>query len=328
MLTNASFAIDTTRAASIGKAIANDCLMLVPTRPAPRPTIASVTPRLVTITPAENVVRRMVVGHGITAELIEAVGHERTEFRFKAPVHLLAVYEQGTRRDGETTAGDRARSSLRDLGRKLTFVPAGTEFREWHALRAPMRMLFLYIDAAAQPAPEAGQSPMAARVFFEDAALWATALKLKRLVEAPTPGNQLYFDALGQVLSLELQRVNRGAPRLDVQARGGLAAWQQRTVAAFIEEHLAEPITLATLAGLVRLSPYYFCRAFKQSFGLPPHRFLTQRRIERAKLLLAKRAASVTEIGLSVGFSESSSFATAFRKATGQTPSSYHRGLA
>ena len=108
-------------------------------------------------------------------------------------------------------------------------------------------------------------------------------------------------------------------------AKGGLAAWQQRTVTAYIEEHIAEPISLATLSRLVRLSPYYFCRAFKQSLGLPPHRYHSNRRIERAKRLLAEPAPSVTEIGRIVGYSETSSFTAAFHKATGFTPTAYRR---
>ena len=84
----------------------------------------------------------------------------------------------------------------------------------------------------------------------------------------------------------------------------------------------------AAFAQLVRLSPYYFCRAFKQSFGLPPHRYHNRRRIELAKTLLAKLTPSVTEIGLAVGFSETSSFTAAFRKATGLTPTGYRRGKA
>jgi AraC family transcriptional regulator len=110
--------------------------------------------------------------------------------------------------------------------------------------------------------------------------------------------------------------------------RGGLAGWQQRTVTAYIEEHLTEHISLATLARLVCLSPYHFCRAFKQSFGLPPHRYHNQRRIEQAKLLLAKPAPSVTDIGLTLGYSDTSSFSTAFRRATCVTPTAYHRSLA
>jgi AraC family transcriptional regulator len=100
------------------------------------------------------------------------------------------------------------------------------------------------------------------------------------------------------------------------------------TCTAYIEEHLAEHIPLAAIAQLVRLSPYYFCRAFKQSFGLPPHRYHNRRRIELAKALLAKPASTVTDVGLAVGFSETSSFTAAFRKATGLTPTAYRRSLA
>ena len=92
-------------------------------------------------------------------------------------------------------------------------------------------------------------------------------------------------------------------------------------------DHLEESIRIKVLAQMVSLSTSQFCRAFKQSFGIPPHRFHTSRRIERAKALLAKPAPSVTDIGLTVGFSETSSFTAAFRKATGFTPTGYHRSL-
>jgi AraC family transcriptional regulator len=82
------------------------------------------------------------------------------------------------------------------------------------------------------------------------------------------------------------------------------------------------------LAELVHLSPYHFSRVFKQSFSMPPHRYLTNRRIERAKSLLAARKLSVTEIGLNLGFSETSSFTSAFRKVTGETPTDYRRRVA
>jgi AraC family transcriptional regulator len=118
-----------------------------------------------------------------------------------------------------------------------------------------------------------------------------------------------------------------GTPLLKSPVRGGLAAWQQRIVTDYIEENLAQEIPLATLAGLVRLSPYYFCRAFKQSFRVPPHRYHSSRRIEHAKMLLVRPACSVTEVGLALGFSTTSSFTAAFRKATGRTPTEYRRSL-
>jgi AraC family transcriptional regulator len=87
-------------------------------------------------------------------------------------------------------------------------------------------------------------------------------------------------------------------------------------------------IATCTLAALVRLSPHHFCRAFKQSLGLPPGRCHAHRRIERAKQLLGKPQCSVMEIGLSLGYSETSSFTAAFRRTTGLTPTTFRRSLA
>ena len=109
-----------------------------------------------------------------------------------------------------------------------------------------------------------------------------------------------------------------------VRARGGLGGAQRRRLAEFIEAHLAEELRLATLAELAGLSPYHFARAFRQSFGAPPHRYHTARRIERAKLLL-QSSRSVTEVALAVGYAETSSFSAAFRRITGIPPSAYRR---
>jgi AraC family transcriptional regulator len=292
--------------------------------------IIDATPPVVRIEPADGVRRRALNWHGMGAELVEFTSHERAEIRFEAPVHLLVVYEQGVRREGETFVEGLPRSTLRDMSRKLTFVPAGHEYREWQEPRTLARLMYFYLDPAAlqiTPQMDVAQTPLAPRLFFEDTTLWETALKLKRSIETPAADDRPYAEALGVVLIHELLRLNRGAPRTEPLARGGLAAWQQKAVTAYVEEHLAERIPLATLARLARLSSYYFCRAFKQSFGVPPHRYHTNRRIEHAKAMLAKRSFSVTEIGLTVGFSETSSFTAAFRKATGLTPSSYHRTL-
>ena len=142
-----------------------------------------------------------------------------------------------------------------DFKRKLTFVPAGHEYTEWHDPRSLTRVVYFYFDPAKMPTHlEAGvaDTPLAPRLFFEDATLWDTALKLTRLIESAGSDNRPYFEALGTVLAHELMRLNAGAQRIEAPVRGGLAGWQQRIVTAYIEEHLAEQIPLATLAQLVR----------------------------------------------------------------------------
>jgi AraC family transcriptional regulator len=286
---------------------------------------------LVQFSPTESVRRHAVSWDGVVAETVHVTKHARIECRFRAPVHMLAVFEAGERSDGFTFVEGLPRSALRNYKRKLVFVPAGHEYHDWQEPRSLVRAAHFYFDPAALPVrPDAacGATSLAPRLFFEDAAIWDIATRLKTLIEGPQVNDRLYREALGTVLAHELVRLDPGADRAGLPARGGLAAWQQRAVVAYIEEHLTEQISLSALAQLVRLSPYHFCRAFKKSFGIPPHRFHTQRRMEHAKILLAKPAASVTDVGIAIGFSATSSFTTAFRNATGLTPTGYQRSVA
>lgn len=277
---------------------------------------------LVHVAPPDRVERRtFACGDDIYADVVEAADRGRVEFRFCAPLHLLAVYERGTRQDGESFVEGLAHSRLRDLAGKLTFIPAGHEFIEWHEPRLLPRVSYFYFNPAALEAQTpAGLSP---RLLFADQELLGSALKPTRALEAGGADNRLYVDALAVVLAHEVSRLNAAA--VETPGRGGLAGWQQRNVTAYIEEHLPDRIELATLARLARLSPFHFARAFKQSLGLPPHRYHVMRRIERAKILLAARSMSVTEVGIALGFAQTSTFSAAFHRATGVTPTQYQR---
>jgi AraC family transcriptional regulator len=138
---------------------------------------------------------------------------------------------------------------------------------------------------------ECAEADLQARLLFEDRGLWETALKLKAQIGSTDPGDRMYADALGGLLAHELLRLDGATAPSRRAHRGGLAGWQQRRVIDFMEEHVAEDISLNMLADLVRLSPYHFLRSFKRSFGEPPYRYWTMR-IERAKVLLANPRAS------------------------------------
>lgn len=285
-------------------------------------------PCRVEVHPANAATRHAVAWQGMAAEIVQATGPGRIEFRFRGPLHLLAVCERGVRSDGASFVEGLPRSTLRDATRRLTFVPAGHAYGEWHEQRVPTRMVYFYFDPASLPAPsEAGAAApaLAPRLLFEDAALFDLSAKVGRLIGTAGADGSRYLEALGTVLAHDLVQLDAGAQRLAARARGGLAAWQQHAVTAYIEDHLAEPIALATLARLAGLSPAYFCRAFHQSFGLPPHRYHNHRRIEHAKRLLAAPAASVTDVGLTVGYNETSAFSAAFHRTTGLTPTAYRR---
>ena len=117
----------------------------------------------------------------------------------------------------------------------------------------------------------------------------------------------------------------RLAERPDRSARGGLAPWQLSRVQGLIEARLAEEVSLAELAALVGLSPWHLCRAFRQSTGMPPHRWQVARRVERAKQMLETTALPVTAIAAAVGYDDPGQLSVAFRKAVGVTPSRWRR---
>ena len=285
---------------------------------------------IVDISPSEIIRRNSTSWSGFHVETVQVTQHTPFEYGFRAPCHLLFVPELGERYDGETFVEGLPRSTLRDFTRKLIFVPAGHDFRGWHKPRALPRATYFYIDPCgplADPALRFGEIEFKPRLFFYDRNLWETALKLKSQVENPGAMHRQYVEALGIALTHELIRINGAAALREPVSRGGLASWQQKRVAAYIEEHVADDIPLATLAELARLSPYHFSRSFRRSFGMPPHRYHAVRRIERAKQLLANRELSVTAIALDIGFSETSTFTAAFHRLTGQPPSHYRRNL-
>src|SRR5215813_8315216 len=104
---------------------------------------------IVRITPAEPVKRLGTGWHWWFSETVRVPIGSKVEFRFPGPAHLLALYNEGVRRDGETSIDGLDSSRLRNFTHKLTFVPAGCAYREWHETGASTRVTFLYLDPAA-----------------------------------------------------------------------------------------------------------------------------------------------------------------------------------
>ena len=285
----------------------------------------------VTFSPPGIANRRVTDWGAIRADTVQITRRERFEYGYQAPCHLLIAAERSERDAGETLIEGLPKSSLRNASRKLSFVPAGHRLHGWQDPRVLTRVTYFYIDPRGpqlDPELRFSEIAMRPRLYFFDQDLWETSQKLKSLTDNFDAESPQYVQALSVALLHELVRLEKSAGPSRTSARGGLATWQQRRVAEFIEEHLGDDVSLSDLAQLVRLSPFHFARAFKQSFGVPPHRYHIGRRMERAKDLLGMTALSVTEIGIDIGFHETSSFTAAFRKFTGHTPSDYRRHVA
>jgi len=106
-------------------------------------------------------------------------------------------------------------------------------------------------------------------------------------------------------------------------ARGGLPPRALRRVREYVIAHIEENISIQALASMVGLSRFHFTRAFKQSEGVTPHRYLLQCRVKRAQELLAATELPLSEIALAAGFSDQSHCSRRFRELVGITPSRY-----
>lgn len=110
-----------------------------------------------------------------------------------------------------------------------------------------------------------------------------------------------------------------------VPPRGGLAPGALRRIREHIEKGLAEKIGVCELAALVGLSESHFSRAFKQSVGQSPHRYLLMQRIAAAAALIEKTDRQLTEIALDAGFSDQCHFTRMFVRETGETPLAFRK---
>jgi transcriptional regulator GlxA family with amidase domain len=122
-----------------------------------------------------------------------------------------------------------------------------------------------------------------------------------------------------------LQEMGEMAAMAPQPVRGGLAPWQIRKVTSHVETHLDQPIRNEDLAALVRLNPSHFGRAFRNSFGEPPHEYVIRRRVERAQGLMLSTDAPLSEIALNCGLADQSHLTRLFRRFAGESPRAWRR---
>jgi AraC family transcriptional regulator len=147
---------------------------------------------------------------------------------------------------------------------------------------------------------------------------WAAKSEMER----GFPNGRLYLDALATALAIHLvNRHSAGSRPGAIDARGGLPARRLRTVLGYIDDHIAESLSLPELAAIAGLGVSHFSAAFRTSMGDSPHRYVTRRRVDRARALLCEEKLSISEVAAATGFAHASHMAHHMRRLLGVTPS-------
>lgn len=141
----------------------------------------------------------------------------------------------------------------------------------------------------------------------------------------PSEMSPVWADHIASALEAYLKQAHKIVSFPPPAGRGGLAPWQLRRAKEMLVSRLDEPISLAELARACKLSPGHFARAFRQTAGQPPHRWLMERRIEKAKQLLVDTTLSLAQIAQNCGFADQSHFTRVFAQLVQSSPGQWRR---
>ena len=159
-----------------------------------------------------------------------------------------------------------------------------------------------------------------------DPVIEAVVARLAVEAQEGSPSGTLYAETACEFLAHHMIRSYSTLSRPPPRPSGGLPAHRIKVVVDYIEESLAKPITLRELAVLARVSVRHFERGFRQSLGVPPHTYVLEKRLSTAReLLLSQPTLTIERIARQVGFSSPSHLASAFRRHTGCSPTTFRR---
>lgn len=266
--------------------------------------------------------------HSLYAALFVEAPFETTEVAVDHPSFIYHIS-----RPTEVTRKIEGSAQERELivPRRITLTPGGAVARWQHSgqpeiLHVYLRQSLFEGIAAEMYDCEPARVEVRPRFAIRDPLLEQLAIVIADTLRERAEGSAVFMDTLAQMLAAQLARAHSSLARPPrIPAPGRFADWRLRRLANFIEANLEEELSLEAMAAEVGLSPLYLIRTFKSAFGESPHRYVLQRRIERAKDLLRTTEMPVAEVAYAVGLSSQSHLAHWFRRMVGVSPGAYRR---
>ncbi|MBV9705682.1 MAG: helix-turn-helix transcriptional regulator [Methylobacteriaceae bacterium] len=201
----------------------------------------------------------------------------------------------------------------------------------WH-LRSPFDFVQFYLPRAAldEIAHDNAAAPVDTLSIRPGVALLDPVAKqlascLLPELKRPEQASRLFVDHVALALAVHFAQTYGGMRVAQRPTRGGLAPWQERRAKQYMMASLRGDISLSEMAAECSLSPSHFARAFRQTTGQPPHRWLLERRVEHAKELLRCSATTLADAALACGFSDQSHFTRIFSQVVGVSPGAWRR---
>lgn len=245
---------------------------------------------------------------------------------FSVPEVLLGVCKTGA---AIVDFQDRAQTQ-RTLMREGNFILLdrgdAQESVVWYGMRETLyvRLTASMIEQLLPGVAEHGRLHVHPQYAASDAQVSGLAMCMHDEAMAGCPGGAPYDQSLSLAL-LQYVVARYGYDRADARNGGVFSLAKRRRLQDYFEANLATNMSLAELAALVGLSAHHFIKVFKNTFDATPHQYMLHLRTELAKRLLEDDCASISDVSLSLGFSDQSHFTRIFRSLTGRTPTQFRR---
>ena len=146
-------------------------------------------------------------------------------------------------------------------------------------------------------------------------------------IESGYPLGPTYGETLSAALAAHLVRHYAASPPSQ-DARDASGDHRREWVRSYLLDQLETQVSLADLAQLLQMDVFSLTRWFKRAFGVPPHRFIMQARVDRAREMLERSDLSLADLALQCGFCSQSHLTTAFRRRVGMSPAAFRASLA
>jgi AraC family transcriptional regulator len=260
--------------------------------------------------------------------------HDAVHYRkARMPDHVIMTYYGDTGNHEifvSGGAGNNQNITSRTRPGTISIIPSGHE-AHWD-IAGSFEVSHIYLSQArfqkcADILAKGKRVELLDRVGFEDPAAARIMELLSAEAEIGEPSARLFVEQAIDLLCIQLLRKHAALSIPVTRPPTGLAPWQVKRVTTYMLEHLSESLTLDELAGVIHLSRFHFCTAFRVATGKTPHEWLVIQRIDMAMKLLEDRALNITEVGLAVGYGTPSAFTAAFRKIVGCTPTDFRHRL-
>jgi len=270
---------------------------------------------------------------GMHGALLKFSGADTVEMEFSLGSHLIMLLPDGMSGGYEWNDGCHAVKSSCMPPNTVIFNP--TRSYLWLRKRisqASCRVLLLLIEPKGMnrlSVEDGANVIFDQRVGIDDEDVRRTLLAFLQEIENPGWNSKLYVETLLTLLLSQLVRCasNLGRQHQLIYTKGGLPGWRLKRALELLEGDLCEAPSLTEMAHHLQLHPTSLCRAFKQSMGVTPHRYMLSHRIKCAKEMMGDRNRTLTEIAVDCGFNSSSQFSLVFKRIVGMPPRQYRRSL-